>query len=216
MVTLDDIGVNEKSIAETIVTSFSPEGEPHMAAIGVRGIGGDRLEMKIFPNTTTWENIKAKGAGVVNITRDAELIARNGLPDDFQKGVRTQELKNAKNVDAPYLQEADAIIEFEVSEIEEEVLEDKIGSSEVMIVTSEVKNIEIFESYPRAPKRAKLYLIESAVLASKAIESENKGNEESFQNFIKEIERFEKKCGKIAPKSEERQFISEMLKYLKS
>lgn len=215
MVLLDEIGINEKSIGETIVTSFSQEGKPHMAAIGVQSKGEDRLEMKIFPNTKTWKNIRAKRAGVVNITQDVELIARHGLPDDFQGGTKTPNFKNAENVDAPYLPEVDAIIEFEVSEIEKEVVRDKIGTSKVRRVTSQVKNIEIFDSHPHPIKRSELYLIESSVLASKAIESKNRGNQESFQNFIEEIESYEKKCNKIAPQSDECQFISKILKHVK-
>lgn len=214
MVILNEIGLTESSPAETIVTSFSSGEEPHMAAIGVRKSGDNEIEMKIFPDTRTWKNLNEKEAGVVNIIQNAEFLVKQGLPDDFEGKEKIVSFEKGENVDSPYLSEADAIAEFEVIDTEKKKIEDEIGSSVVWIVTAAVKKIEILKCSPRPFKRSELYLIEAATLATKALEAQDKGNDEAFKDLFREIKKFEEKCEKIAPESGEHQLISKIIGYL--
>jgi hypothetical protein len=65
-------------IVETIVTSTAPDGTINFAPMGVEW-QEDALVLKPFLETTTFRNLSAGGAAVVNLTDDVMLFARAAL-----------------------------------------------------------------------------------------------------------------------------------------
>ena len=65
-------------IIETIVTSIGPDGTINFAPMGVEW-QDDALVLKPFLETTTFRNLRAGGAAVVNLTDDVMLFARAAL-----------------------------------------------------------------------------------------------------------------------------------------
>jgi hypothetical protein len=61
-------------IYETVVTTVSPEGRPHVAPMGVRYDDGDIILMPFKPSTTH-DNIAASGHAVLNIVVDTRVFA---------------------------------------------------------------------------------------------------------------------------------------------
>jgi len=61
-------------IRETIVTTASPAGEPHVAPMGASVVEGGYLLMPFRPSRTL-DNLAATGAGVINYTDDARVFA---------------------------------------------------------------------------------------------------------------------------------------------
>lgn len=61
-------------IRETIVTTASPEGVPHVAPMGATPIEGGWL-LQPFRPSTTLDNFLAAGCGCVNFTDDARVFA---------------------------------------------------------------------------------------------------------------------------------------------
>lgn len=61
-------------IYETVVTTVSPEGEPHVAPMGVR-YAGDRVVLMPFRPSTTLANIEASGHAVLNLLTDVRVFA---------------------------------------------------------------------------------------------------------------------------------------------
>jgi hypothetical protein len=67
-------------IIETIVTSTGPSGSINFAPMGVEW-QDDALVLKPFLETTTFRNVSAGRAAVVNLTDDVMLFARAALSD---------------------------------------------------------------------------------------------------------------------------------------
>jgi uncharacterized protein len=67
-------------IIETIVTSTAQDGTINFAPMGVEW-QDDALVLKPFLETTTFRNLSAGGAAVVNLTDDVMLFARAALSD---------------------------------------------------------------------------------------------------------------------------------------
>lgn len=67
-------------IIETIVTSVGPDGTVNFAPMGVEW-SEDALVLKPFLETTTFRNVTATRAAVVNLTDDVMLFARAALSD---------------------------------------------------------------------------------------------------------------------------------------
>ena len=61
-------------IHETVVTTDTPEGKPHIAPKGVREADGVFLLMPFLPSAT-FDNIVSSGCAVVNFTTDARVFA---------------------------------------------------------------------------------------------------------------------------------------------
>lgn len=216
MNSLKNIGLDKNSPTETILSTFSEGREPHMAAIGVRRIGENKIELKLFTDTKTYENIKSMKAGIINIISDAKFLIEQGL-QNFLSSNNSYEVKESEIVEAPHLAEADAIIEFVAEEMEEKTVTDEIGTSEFAKVIGSVKNVVKKENItPKTFKRPELYLIEVAVLATKAIEANEKGKNNTLENYIDEISYYEEKCKKIAPESEESKIISKIKDHILS
>jgi hypothetical protein len=67
-------------IIETIVTTVGKDGSVNCAPMGVEW--GDRvLVLKPFLDTTTYRNVRATGAAVVNLTDDVRIFARAAIAD---------------------------------------------------------------------------------------------------------------------------------------
>jgi hypothetical protein len=67
-------------IIETIVTSTGPDGAVNFAPMGVEW-EEEALVLKPFLETTTFRNVSATRAAVVNLTDDVMLFARAALSD---------------------------------------------------------------------------------------------------------------------------------------
>src|SRR5262245_23484825 len=61
-------------IFETIVTTLSAAGAPHIAPVGVR-YEGDQVVLMPFKPSTTLENILASRCAVLNLTTDTRIFA---------------------------------------------------------------------------------------------------------------------------------------------
>ncbi|HEX5386682.1 MAG TPA: DUF447 domain-containing protein [Gemmatimonadales bacterium] len=65
-------------IIESIVTSMDPAGTVNFAPMGVEW-GEDVIVLKPFLETTTFRNLRATGAAVVNTTDDVLLFAQSAI-----------------------------------------------------------------------------------------------------------------------------------------
>ncbi|MGH7518442.1 MAG: DUF447 domain-containing protein [Gemmatimonadales bacterium] len=65
-------------IIESIVTTMDPAGTINFAPMGVEW-GEETIVLKPFLETTTFRNVRATGAAVVNLTDDVLLFARSAI-----------------------------------------------------------------------------------------------------------------------------------------
>ena len=64
-------------VVEGVVTTLDAEGHVHLAPMGpVVGPEMDVLLLRPFPSSTTYANLRRRGAGVFHVTDDVELVAR--------------------------------------------------------------------------------------------------------------------------------------------
>ncbi len=216
MVSLKDVGITHDSPAEVVLTTFYPNGNPHAAIVGVTAKGEKLLLLRIFLDTKTYQNVVAAKSGVINITNNAELIAKIALPDISGLDEKTLDYKNSEYVNAPKLTGADAHVEIVTSNIQEAQWSDDIGASKVAHIITYVKNIELSKPSTHPFKRTDSFLIESAVLASKALEALKNDRTEVAKKLLKKIDQYKSECKRIAPESKYFYFISKITSYLKN
>jgi len=143
-------------ILEGLVTTRSTQGTPHLAPMGPRVEGADfaRFTLRPFPTSTTFQNLRAHGQGVLHVTDDAALIARAalGAVDPFPA------LLPAEAVEGWILAESCRFYEFEVRDID--------TRSERVSLTAEVLRSGWLRDF-WGFNRAKHAVVEAAILATR-------------------------------------------------
>lgn len=81
-------------ILETIVTTMNSQGAINFAPMGVEW-GDERIVLKPFLETTTFQNLRETGAAVVNLTDDAMLFAQGAISSPQFPYIPAQRVKGA-------------------------------------------------------------------------------------------------------------------------
>lgn len=213
---LKDIGITRETPGEIVLTTYYPDGKAHSSVIGVRASNKSKIFLKIFIDTKTFRNISETKAAVINVTRNAELLTNIALKDLLKFNERRLNFESSRFVNAPRLVDADAYVEIEVKDIRVSTLSDEIGTSKVAQIRANVKNIEVRNQKIHPFRRSELYLIESAVLATRVMEALRRGKRVIARKFLARLNDIRKECERIAPKSKDSHLITRIVNSLKN
>lgn len=138
-------------ILETIVTTLSPDGNVHIAPMGVREKHGEMLIMPYRPSTTL-DNMLASGHAVINHTDDVRVFA------GCLTGRRDWPTLAADRVPGKRLAQALSHVELELVRHEEDELRTRV-------------HCRVVHEASHAPftgfNRAQFSVLEAAILASR-------------------------------------------------
>ena len=145
----------EGLLLEGIVTTLNEDGSPHISPMGpIVDVGITQLLLRPYRTSTTYQNLKRSGEGVLHVTDDVELIARaalGALPN-------TPSMFPAKAVRGQVLADACRWYEFRVDS-----LDDSDERTEIHGTVVERGHIREFFGF----NRAKHAVIEAAILATR-------------------------------------------------
>jgi uncharacterized protein len=166
---LSSIGICRGSLSEVIVTTYHSDGAPNAAPMGVLGLSGDNILLRVHRDTDTFENIRREGCCVVNIVFDPLLFLRCALVGRHMGSevVETLDVLRAEVVSAPYIKAANAYVEAELLSCEYVNREDSFGPASVAKMTLNAVNTVVLSPFPMAPNRGFFAAIEIAVLLSR-------------------------------------------------
>jgi hypothetical protein len=118
MADLTDLGFLKGVIAETVVSTYSDDGQPNAAPMGAIMDSLQRIVIRIYTSSLTYKNLQRKRCAVINVTSNAELFFRTAFKEANPDGEMPLEwFEKAETVDAPRLRMADAFIEVNVVKI---------------------------------------------------------------------------------------------------
>ena len=174
---LSSIGIVEGGLSEAIVTTYHDDGRPNAAPMGVLGLGGEEILLRVHRDTDTFENIGRGGCCVVNIVFDPLLFLRCALVGRHKGSteIETGDVLRAKVVSAPYLKAASAYVEAELLSCEYVNRKDGFGRVSVAKMTLKAVNTVVLSPFPVAPNRGLFAAIEIAVLLSRGVKKDVKG-----------------------------------------
>ncbi|APH56579.1 Hypothetical protein GbCGDNIH6_0766 [Granulibacter bethesdensis] len=138
-------------IRETIVTTLSADGVPHLAPLGLIRDGSDWIVAPFHPSTTL-TNLRARGQATASHTDDVRVFA------GCLTGRRDWPLAPSVSVAPPRLASALAHEELEVIGVEEDDLRSRFRCR--------VKTVQTHAPFPGF-NRAQSAVIEAAILASR-------------------------------------------------
>ncbi|BBL69533.1 DUF447 domain-containing protein [Methylogaea oryzae] len=138
-------------ILETLVTTVSPQGVPHIAPMGVH-VEGDGLIILPFKPSTTLDNLLATRQAVINRCDDVRIFA------GCLTGRRDWPLVAADRVQAPRLADCLSHAEVQLARVEDDELRPKLYCRTVHEASHKP-----FQGY----NRAQFAVLEAAILVSR-------------------------------------------------
>jgi hypothetical protein len=117
MINLCNLGFLKDTIGETIVSTYSTDGQPNAAPMGTVMKSNEQVIIRPFKLSSTYKNIQTKKCAVVNVTSNPELFYLTAFKEANPNGKLSSDLfEKAETVDAPRLRAADATVEVSVAE----------------------------------------------------------------------------------------------------
>lgn len=138
-------------IRETVLTTVSADGQPHIAPLGLIAAGEDWIAAPFHPSTTL-DNLRAVPFAVANYTDDVRIFA------GCLTGRRDWPLVAATRVPTPRLASTLAHAELEVVSVQEDALRPRFHCRVVRI-----ENHAPFRGF----NRAQAAVVEAAILVSR-------------------------------------------------
>jgi hypothetical protein len=198
MTKLADLGFSKETIAETIVSTYSADGQPNAAPMGATMNSQQRLILRIYTSSLTCKNLQSKRCAVVNVTSDPEIFYRTAFKEANPKGKMPKEwFEKAETVDAPRLRTADAHIEVAVVDVTP-------LDAEKTEVTCEVKLLRASTVLPQAYCRASSATIEAIIHATRVELFLKHGDRQKQEQALKLLEKIgacQNVVNRVAPRS---------------
>lgn len=141
----------KSKIHEVIVTTLTPDGQPHHAPMGVSEVNG-HFFIKPFKPSTTYDNLKRNGQFCINYTDDVRVFA------GALTGRRSWPSLPCQIIDGQYLEQALAHSELQVIDIDD----DDPRANFTAIVKYESNHAPF-----RGFNRAQSAVVEAAILVSR-------------------------------------------------
>lgn len=181
MTNLYDLGFLKDTIGETIVSTYSADGQPTAAPMGVVMKSNEQVIIRPFISSLTYKNIQTKKCAVVNVTSNPELFYLTAFKEANPDGKLPPDLfQKAETVDAPRLRAADATVEVSV---------DETGSfsTERAEFLCNVKLVKASKKLPKVYCRAQFATIEAIIHATR-IKLFLRGDKQEQKQAIKLLE----------------------------
>lgn len=206
MTNLYDLGFLKDTIGETLVSTYSADGQPTAAPMGIVMKSNEQVIIRPFISSLTYKNIQTKKCAVANVTSNPELFYLTAFKEANPDGKLPPDLfEKAETVDAPRLRAADATVEVSV---------DETGSfsTERAEFLCNVKLVKASKKLPKVYCRAQFATIEAIIHATR-IKSFLRGDKQEQKQAIRLLELVEL-CQDIvnrtAPKSRYSEIMADL------
>ena len=167
---LDSINMELGITYETLVTTLNPGNQPNAAAVGVRRVDEDKLRLKVFEGSNTFENLRTADTFGINIleTDQYDLAVKAALKGwgDTEPEFESSGYEFDNNI--PFLKAAKCwiVCKIETSSIKE--LTDEYGKTYVMEIVAQTQDLILLEKIKTPLTRSPdLPILEAAILATR-------------------------------------------------
>jgi len=184
---LSTIGMEKGLLYETIITTKNSEEIPNAAPIGVTCKNKSEIVLYLFEGTHTLQNIKSNGHFIVNILKDPMVFVESTLGD-----LSSDYFESYKN--DFYIKNTDAFFSAIVTNTKEVERNDKIGKSNMIVITAALNEIIIKNEGLEPLNRAIFAIIESLVYLSRINIVDDK-TADKYLEHIKEMSRLVNRVG---------------------
>lgn len=212
MTKLADLGFSKDVIVETIVSTYNVDGQPNAAPMGVLMESTQRIVIRPYTSSLTYQNLKLKRCAVVNVTSNPELYYRTAFKEANPKGRMSHEwFEKAETVDAPRLRMADAVIEVSVADMTP-------FNNEKAEASCDAKLVKASKALPKVYCRALFATIEAIIHATR-VKTFLTGDKQEREQALKLLEMI-KNChdivNRVAPNSRYSEIMADLTRMVDS
>ena len=209
-----NLGLKQNYLYEILATTFSKEEIfiPNTSCMGIRVIENNLIQIKPFPNTRTYNNLKATGIITINFIGDVYLYALAALksPDSSiqfpLKYYDFMELENPFNEDTeistitiPFIKKAWAILTCIIAGEKDVLKKDQMGEFIIPEFKLHVISYKKLKDSHKLFNRAENLALESIILATRLSIAKDQGDKSLLNTIhgkltdnIENIDRFGK------------------------
>jgi hypothetical protein len=208
MAKMADLGFSKGTIVETIVSTYSANGEPNAAPMGATMENEQQLIIRLYNSSQTYGNLMSKRCAVVNVTSDVEMFYRTTFKEANPTGkIPAEWFEKAESVDAPKLRLADATLEITLTKT-------KLIDAERTEALCDVKLVAATKTFPKAHCRALFATIEAIIHATrvKAYINGDEKQKAHARNLLEAIELYRDLVDRVAPKSRYSEIMEDLTK----
>lgn len=191
------LGFLKNAIVETIVSTYTANGQPTAAPMGVKTEDVKHIVIRPYTSTLTYANLQSKRCAVINVTSNPEVYYRTAFKEANPGGkIPTEWFVKAETVDAPRLQMADAFVEVSVAA-------SKLLGAERAEFLCDVHLIKASSLLPKAYCRAAFATIEAVIHTTrvKLFLADDSQKQEQAHRLIELIEHYDAVVNRVAPDS---------------
>lgn len=164
---ISQMGFKKGRIVEAIVTTYSEDGTPNAAPMGVYGVDEKTLILKVHKNSDTCSNILRTKGCVINMVYDPLLFLRSALAARGEPEIQAEDTDKAETVEAPFLKDSHAYIEAKLLGHRSYRKRDSYGESEVYVLKFSVQKSAVLRACPVGLNRGIAAAIELAIKLSR-------------------------------------------------
>lgn len=172
---LDELGFDEGSIVETIVTTKDGDGSLRAAPMGIRRVGPLDLEIRPFKSSITYGNLSRGGWACINLSENPELFLATAFKDEAMEGFPQPEIDEDLSIPS-----SDASILVEVMESSDE------GERGCFICRAH--SIKVHRPLPWVFSRGRAEAIEAIIHATRVKAYQEMGDREKMWETYRRFE----------------------------
>jgi hypothetical protein len=212
MAKMADLGFSKGTIVETIVSTYSANGEPNAAPMGATMENEHQLIIKLYNSSLTHGNLMSKRCAVVNVTSDAEMFYRTTFKEANPAGkIPAEWFAKAETVDAPKLRMAEATLEITLTKT-------KPIDAERTEALCDVKLVAATKTFPKAHCRALFVTVEAIIHATRVQAYVNGDEHQKAQarKLLEIIAYYSDVVNRVAPNSHYSEIMEDLTKRINS
>jgi hypothetical protein len=195
-----DFGLKKDYLYEVIATSYSITNDgtaikPNASCMGIRLVENNKIQIKPFYTTSTYQNLKNNSIITLNFIGDVYLYALAALKDpqsqvglvDFPPEYYEFQHLESFNMDIPYIKNSWGILNCKVHREFQEVKRDDLGETIVPVFRLEVISSNKFETSHKLFNRAENLTLEIIILTTRLKIAKSNKNELLFSKICDRI-----------------------------
>jgi hypothetical protein len=204
MTALEALGFSRGVIFESIVSTYSPDGRPNAAPMGVASEDMKHLVIRPYVTTQTYTNLKQRGCAVINFVADASTFYKTTFKDEGgQQAYSAEFFDQAEVVAAPRLREVDALLEVSVVKL----LDEEARAQVICRIDRWERDASRFRPYCRGTFAA----IEAIIHATRIRMLLAQGRKGEAGRLLELVEHYHRLTARVAPDSESARIIEDLL-----
>jgi hypothetical protein len=211
MAKISDLGFSKDIIAETISSTYNPNGAPNAAPMGVTMQDSQTVNLNIFNSSQTNRNLRKNRCAVINATSNIEIYYKTAFKEANPEGKLPKEwFEKAEVVNAPKLRLAEATIEVSVVNMQ------PVGVEKTKF-SCNVEKVNVVKIFPQVYCRALPATLEAIVHATRVKEFLKDQNKKVHVNqLLQAIHNCSDLVNRTAPNSLYSVVMADLIKRIES